>query len=246
MLGSDGGATHLTNEPTAVLLGLVACLVTGAAYGLLNGFVITVLKVNSLIATLGTMSIGMGIVLLITKGADIGGLPDVIQSGFGLFKVGDVIPLPAVVALVIAVLLALTIRYLRFGLYTISIGSSRVAAERGGIRVRRHTFALTVLAGALAGLAGFLSLAHFGGTSINGHTNDPLAALTAAVIGGAALTGGRVSIIGTVWGTALAMILLGGLVVIGVSSFWQLIVIGTILIGAVAVDQLRNHRAEER
>ncbi|MGM7774683.1 ABC transporter permease [Arthrobacter sp. KNU-44] len=246
LVGSDNGGGNFTNVPLAILLGLVACIGTGVVYGLVNGLVITYLRVNSLIATLGTMSVGTGLTLLITKGSDIAGLPGDLQTGFGLSKIAGAIPLPAVVALGIAVLIGLLIRFTRFGLRTLAIGSSKLAADRAGIKVRRHTIQLTLLAGGLAGLAGFLSLAHFGSTSINGHVNDPLAAITAAVIGGAALTGGRISIVGTVWGTALAMILLSGLVVVGVSSFWQLVVIGMILIIAVAVDQLRNRRREDR
>lgn len=244
-LGAAAGSTF-SNVLLAILLGLAASIASGILFGLVNGLIITRARVNALIATLGTMSIGTGVVLLLTGGTDIGGFPPELQNNFGLVRLFGVIPLPALVALFVIVAAWVTIRYLRFGLYTLAIGSSRTSADRAGIMVDLHLVKLTVLSGAIAGLAGFLNLAHFGSTAINGHGNDPLAAITAAIIGGAALAGGRISIMGTVWGATLAIILLSGLVVIGVSAFWQLIMIGAILICAVAIDQMRTKSRETR
>ena len=228
------GTQQFSNEELAILAGLIACVVTGGLIGAFNGFLVAYLRINSLIATLGTLSIATGVSLLATGGADIGGLPPMLRESFGFAKAFELIPLPAIVALAVMAATWIIIRYLRFGSYTLAIGSSRVAAERSGIRVSWHLVKLSVLAGGMAGLAGFISLAHFGATTLNGHTNDPLTAITAAVIGGTALSGGRVSILGTLWGTALALILIAGLVTSGVSAFYQLIVIGGILLVAVA------------
>jgi ribose transport system permease protein len=243
-LGAVGGATSVHNAPLAIALGALACLASGALFGAVNGVIIAYLRVNSLIATLGTLSVGMGLVLIITSGSDIGGLPPQIQTDFGLASMFGKIPYPTVVGVVVAVGIWALFKYTRFGMHTLAIGSERISAERGGIQVRPHVVKLTMLAGILAGVAAFIDLSHFGSTAINGHTNDPLAAITAAVIGGTALVGGRISVIGTIWGAALAVILLGGLVVIGVSSFYQLVAIGTVLIAAVAIDQYRNRRRE--
>jgi ribose transport system permease protein len=247
ILGSAGGtSTVWTNEGLALLAGLIACVGMGALFGALNGALIAYLRMNSLIATLGTLSIATGISLLITGGSDMGGLPPVIQDSFGLAKAFGVVPYPAVVAGGAAVAMWIVIRFVRFGTHTLAVGSSRVAAERSGLNVQRHVVKLCMLGGGLAGLAGFIDLGHFGSTTLNGHTNDPLAAITAAVIGGAALSGGRVSILGTVWGAALGGILLGGLVVINVSAFYQLVVTGLILLVAVGIDQFRNRSREAR
>ena len=239
------GTQQFSNEGLAVLAGLIACVVTGGLIGAFNGFLVAYLRINSLIATLGTLSIATGVSLLATGGADIGGLPPTLRESFGFAKAFGLIPLPAIVAFAVMAATWIIIRYLRFGSYTLAIGSSRVAAERSGIRVEWHLVKLSVLAGGMAGLAGFVSLSHFGATTLNGHTNDPLTAITAAVIGGTALSGGRVSILGTLWGTALALILIAGLVTSGVSAFYQLIVIGAILLVAVAIDQFRNRRRDE-
>jgi len=234
--------------PVAMLAGFLACVATGVAFGLVNGLLIAVGNINSLIATLGTLGIGTGIALLVTSGSDVAALPTQLQVWIGLNTVG-VFPIPAIVALVVAVLLWVVVRYTRFGLRTQAIGSDRGATERAGIRVRGQLVSLTVLGGGLAGIAGFIDLARFGSTALGGHANDALGAVTAAVIGGTLLEGGRISITGAVWGAGLAVILQTGLVIVGVSSFWQLIVVGGVLLAAVLLDRaaaVRRNRTARR
>jgi len=225
----------------AVFLGLAASIATGVLFGLVNGLAISYVGINPLIATLGTAGIGTGIALVITNGGDISGLPAQLQQDVGLKTVAD-IPLPAFVAILLAVVMFLIIRFTRFGMRSLAMGSSRAAAERSGINVRLHALRLTMLAGAFAGLAGFVDIARFGATTTSGHANDALNALTAVIIGGTLLEGGRVSIIGAIWGTALAVTLQEGLVVIGVQAFYQLIAVGVVLIVAVSVDRFRYRR----
>ncbi|GAA1917811.1 ABC transporter permease [Microbacterium aoyamense] len=235
-------ATSPNDATIAILLGLLASVLTGIAYGIVNGVLIGYLRVNSLIATLGTLSIGLGFALLLTGGADIAGLPSQLQTGFGLARLFGLIPLPALVAIGVAIVLWAMFRFTTFGINTLALGSSRLAVERAGLKVRRQIVGLTSFAGMLAGLSGFISLSQYAATTTQGHANDALAAVTAAVIGGTALTGGRISVIGTVWGTALAGILLGGLVTIGVLPFWQYVAVGSILIIAVVLDQFRRRQ----
>jgi ribose transport system permease protein len=238
--GPNGG-----NVPLAIAAGLLACLAVGLVYGFVNGFIIEVLGVNSLITTLGTLGVGTGIALLITDGSDISGLPTQLQSGFAFKGIAD-IPLPALLALAVAGILWYVLRYTRYGMRTLAIGSSRQSAERAGIRVRRHRISLAVLCGLLAGLAGFVSLADFASTTVAGHADDALGAITAVVIGGTVLEGGRVQILGTVWGAVLSIVVTGGLVILGAQSFYQLIVVGAVLIFAVALDRFNVKRRESR
>jgi ribose transport system permease protein len=227
-----------------LLLGFLTCVAAGAVYGMVNGLIISYFRVNSLIATLGTAGVGTGIALLITGGNDIA-VPAFIQSHFGLYTVGPV-PLPALVALAIGGILWAVLRTTRYGTRTLAIGSLRLAAERAGLRVQRHVFSLAVLCGLLAGLAGFVDLSHYASTTVNGHTNDALAAITAVVIGGTRLEGGKISLPGALWGTCLSVLLDGGLVVIGVTAFWQLIAVGTVLIAAVCLDRIQLRRRTAR
>lgn len=233
--------TATSGHEGAALVALAACLGAGALFGLVNGVLITVLDVNSLIATLGTLGVGTGLAFVISGGNDIYGIPSVMRSDFALNYLWK-IPLPLVVGLLVAAWFAWVIRSTQFGMRTLAIGSNRVSAERSGIRITAHILKLTTLAGALAGLAGYIDIARFGSTNINGHTLDSLNAVTAVVLGGTALTGGRISIWGTVWGTLLASLLLDGLVVLNVQSFYQQIATGVILVIAVALGQYRAKR----
>ena len=227
----------------SALLGLAAAIAVGALFGVVNGLIVTRLKVNSLIATLGTMGIGSGIANLLTNGQDVRQLPGVLQSGFALVKVG-IVPLPMICALVLMLGGWLLIRYTRFGMRTLAIGSNEAAALRAGINVQLHIVILAALAGALAGLAGFVDIARLGSTAVASHALDGLNAVTAVVIGGTAIAGGRANIPGILFGAALTIILLSGLIIIRVAPFWQLVVTGIVLIAAVAFDGFRAQRLE--
>lgn len=229
----------------SALIGLIVAVATGAAFGFVNGLIITKLRVNSLIATLGTLGIGSGMALLITGGQDIRSLPDFLQENFAFVKFG-ILPLPMLCVLLIMLGLWVLLRFTRFGMRTLAIGSNVTAAVRAGIQVDRHIIALTALAGALSGFAGLIDISRLGSTAISSHQLDGLAAVTAAVIGGTSLMGGRASIVGTLFGAALSVILLSGLIIIRVQPFWQLVATGVVLIAAVAFDEFRARQLDRR
>lgn len=223
-------------------VGFVVALATGIAFGAVNGLVVAYLKINPFIATLGTMGVGTGLALVITSGGNITGLPIQLSRDIGARNVAGVVPLPTLAALVLALLMFVLIRFTRFGLRSMALGSSHAAAERAGIRTKAHALKVALIAGALCGIGGFVDIARFGGTATAGHGNDALNAVTAVIIGGTLLTGGRVSIIGTIWGTVLAVVLQNGLIVIGVQPYYQQIAVGLVLIVAVTVDRIRTVR----
>ena len=224
----------------AIAAGFVASVSTGMLFGLFNAIVIATFKLNSLIATLATMGVGTGLALVITNGGDISGLPSVMQTSIGLNMIGGIVPLPAFLALLIAVSAHLVLRYTRFGLRILAMGSSKVAAERNGINTRRYTIYIGMLAGSLAGLAGFVDLARFGATTVAGHSEAVLQAIAAVIIGGTLLEGGRVSILGAFFGTVLAVVLQSGLIIVGVAPFYQLIAVGGVLLSAIVIDRIRQ------
>jgi ribose transport system permease protein len=223
------------------ILAAAACVASGALFGLVNGVLVAYVGVNSLIATLGTLGIGTGIALVLTSGSDISGLPGSLQTDFALKEILR-IPLPALIAVVLTVVFWAVLRYTRYGMRTLAIGSNRAAAEYSGLAVTRHLVTLAMLGGSLAGVAGFIDIARFGSTNTAGHTLDALNAATAVVIGGTALMGGRASVFGTLWGIVLTSVLLDGLIVLSVQSFYQQIATGVILIAAVATDRFRAAR----
>lgn len=216
----------------------------GLVAGVINGVLVGWLRINSLVATLGTMGIFLGTAQVITNGDNLYGVPLSIQTSFGSLSFWR-IPVPTMVAAVIVALVWMHFRRSRFGTHTIAIGSSEKAAVRNGIDTRWHMLRLYGLAGALCGMAGAFDLARFTTTDIGGHGNDALAAISGAVIGGTSLFGGKVFFLGALLGALLALILQSGLVILQFPPFYQVIAIGLILILAVAIDSLRN-RSELR
>jgi ribose transport system permease protein len=225
-----------------IILGLITAVVAGCAWGCLNGFLVAKAKIPPFIVTLGTLGMALGSALLITGGVDEREVPFKLIDTIGTGRLFDNLPylvlIAAVVALVGGIVLALT----RFGRYTYACGSNLEGARRAGVNVDRHLIKVYALGGTLAGLAGFLSLARFGTTSIGGHSTDNLDAIAAIVIGGTSLFGGVGTIIGTVVGVFIPAVLRNGFVIVGVQPFWQQVAVGAVLIIAVYFDQLRRAR----
>jgi ribose transport system permease protein len=231
--------TSSTGVATAIVAGALAAVLTGAAMGLLNGLLVTILKINSFVVTLGTMGVGIGAAQVITNGANVTGLPTAIQTGFGLGTWLGV-PLPLWLALAVGAVCALVLSQTVFGRHALAIGSAEDGARRAGVPVRRTTNGVFVLAGTLAGMAGFLDITRFATTAISGHETTMLQALSAVIIGGTSLFGGRASVLGSIIATFISTVLISGFVMVGVSSFYQRIAIGVVLIIAVWVDRMRR------
>jgi ribose transport system permease protein len=225
------------------LVGLIAALIGGVAWGLFNGFCVTVLRVPALITTLGSLGAALGIANLMTNGNDIA----VGQKSLVSIQIDYVFGLPWIVwiALVVVVIGGAVLRYTRFGRHTYVIGSNDEAARRAGISVNSHLVKLYAISGFLAGLAGMMSLVRFSTTTIGGHSQDALTVITGVILGGTSLYGGYGTVLGTVIGIFIPTVLQSGLVVENVQPFWQNVAIGFILIAAVYLDQLKR-RARER
>jgi ribose transport system permease protein len=222
-----------------IVVGTVIGLATGTGWGALQGFLVTKAKVPPLIATLAGFGAASGAAYLITGGSDFRTVPSRLVNTVGLGSVAGV-PWLIVISFAVAIVLGLGLAYTQFGRYTYAIGSSPEAARRAGIRVDLHLIKIYALAGLLSGLAGVLSLASFDSTTIAGHATDNLTVITAVVLGGASLFGGRGSMLGTVIGLAISAVLLEGLVIIGINQYWQDVAIGAVLVAAVYLDQFRR------
>lgn len=229
---------------TGILAGLAAGIAAGAAWGLVNGMLITKARIPPLIATLGSMGMAMGLALVITDGID-DRAPVEFAREIGVGRAFGVVPWIVIIAIGVAVLMSVLLNETVFGRHTFAIGASKAAAERSGIRVDRHLMKVYALAGALAGIAGFLALARFGTTTISGHVEDNLKAITAVVLGGASLLGGIGTVTGTVIGALIPVVLLNGFVITGVQAFWQQFAIGLVLVIAVYLDRRRNAGVRE-
>jgi ribose transport system permease protein len=228
----------------AIVVGTSVAIVSGIAFGLINALLVIRLRISSFIVTLGTTGIGTGTAYVITNGYNVPYLPRALQIDFGIKKLLDVAPYPTVMVMVVACVLWYLFNATRFGLYTRGIGSSREAAVRAGLNVDRHIVILFGLMGLLAGVAGVLDITRFATTNVSGHQTDALAAIAAAVIGGTSLFGGVASIGGAMIGALIPVVLGTGLVILGVQAFYQLIVVGVILIAAVYLDRRRRQALE--
>ncbi len=233
-IGGDGWGT--------AAIGIVAALVTGALWGVLNGSLIAKAKIPPLIVTLGTLSIALGLAQVITGGIDIRSVPGALTDFNTYIKIIGIPSLPFV-ALVTVIIGGIVLHKTKFGRYTYAIGSNEEAARRVGVHVERHLIMVYGMMGLLAGLGAVLALAQFGTTTIAGQSLTNLNVIAAVVIGGTSIFGGEGSMFGTVVGLFIPAVLQAGFVIIGVEPFWQGVAVGIVLIAAVWVDQSRRAAA---
>lgn len=228
-----------------IAIGAVVSIVSGVAFGFINGLLVTRLRINSFITTLATMGIGTGIALVMTQGTNVAGVPTQMQTDFGVLKIGNAVPAPAIVTAIFAVIIWFVLTKTRFGLRSLAVGSSRQAAVRAGIKSRRIITALFCIGGLACGIAGVMDYSRFGTTDVGGHTTDALSAVAGVVIGGGAIFGGKISVPGAVLGALLSVILATGLVILGLNPFYQDIAVGAVLLLAVYV-RARSDQPEEQ
>lgn len=245
-LSGGQGSTFGTTDAglPVVLLGSLAAILAGIAWGVINGVLISIARIPSLIVTLGTLGMALGGAQIISGGLDIRAIPEILVLGLG--GVGWLgIPNLIVVAVIVTILGATVLHQTRFGLYVYAIGSNSEAARRSGIRIVPNTIAIYAISGGLAGVAAIMSLARYGTTTIAGHAMDNLTTISAVVLGGTSLFGGTGSIIGTVIGVFIPIVLLNGFVIMGIPPFWQTVAMGAVLILSVFIDQLKR-RSRDR
>jgi ribose transport system permease protein len=220
-------------------MAIVGALGAGALAGYVNGTLITRTRIPAFIVTLGMLGIARGVGLIIApNGGAIYGLPaPVIYLGQGR-PLG--IPMPVIILAVVAIIAHYILSYSRFGHHTLAMGDSEAAARATGIPVESLRRKLYTISGLLAGLAGLIFMARVNaGDPTAGYTYE-LTAITAAIIGGTSLFGGKGSILGAMVGALIMGVLQNGLNLLAVQSYYQQIAIGAVLILAVYIDQLQS------
>ncbi|WP_419908884.1 ABC transporter permease [Hoeflea sp.] len=220
----------------SIPMAVVCALLLGAVAGLSNGLLVTGLGINPLIATLGTMSIARGIALVLTEGFSLSNLP----TAFAWVGKADIGGLPVLVLMTLALVVVfdLAVRHTRFFRQVYFIGANEKAAMLSGIHVNRVRIIAYVLTGILAALAGILLASRLmSGTPTAGNGIE-LQVLAAAVIGGASLRGGEGTILGAFLGVVFVALINNSMTMLAVSIYWQMIVIGAVLVSAVALDML--------
>jgi inositol transport system permease protein len=221
-------------------LSALAAIAIGLVCGYVQGLAITKLKVPAFVVTLGGMSVFRGAALLFAAGGPISGFqPDFTWWGQGRILT---VPVPVIIFLVCAFFAHIVLRYTRYGRRVYAVGGNPEAARLAGLNVTRIICSVYVIMGFFAGLGSFVLAARLNSAEAVAGTGYELTVIASVVIGGTSLFGGSGSIFGTVIGAFLIGVLLNGLVLMNVSSYIQQIIIGVIIVLAVAFDTFAKSR----
>lgn len=245
---SVGSVMALSSTVCAYLLTLgwgipeavAGALVLGLVIGIANGILVTLFKINPLIATLGSMSVARGVALIMTEGFSLSSLP----KSFGLAGNHIVLGMPVMVWIMLAIVTAgdIGLRRTSYFRQIYFVGNNEQAARLSGINVTGVRLTAYALSGLLAAVAGVLLASRLmSGTPTAGNALE-LQVLAAAVIGGASLKGGEGTVLGAFLGAVFVALVNNAMTMLAVSIYWQMIVTGAILVAAVCLDMLGRRR----
>jgi ribose/xylose/arabinose/galactoside ABC-type transport system permease subunit len=243
VVGHSGVAAALVaqqDDPSIAVAAAVVGILTGTLFGSLNGLLVSFARIPAFVATLGTMTIAFGIASVLSNGSPISGLSDAFLSIGQMEWFG--IQLPVFAMLLTVALAFFVLRWTRYGLQVYAVGGNSQASEIAGVNVRWIRLSVYTISGTLAGIAGVILASRVtAGIAVTGKGYE-LNAIAAAVIGGISLMGGR----GSMWGTVIGFLIIGvldnGLNIMNVNAFYQEIIKGSIIIGAVFIDAFANKK----
>lgn len=223
-----------------VIVPVLAGLAAGLLLGAFNGLVITRSKVPPFIVTLGTMTIGRGLALILSKGRPISNLSD----SFNFIGGGQIlgVPMPILILIVFFVICSVLLRKTVLGRYMYAVGGNEQAAKASGIQLNKVKMVVYTLCGGLAALAGILLTSRITTGQPNAGAGFELDAIAAAIIGGTSTSGGTGTMTGTLIGALLIGVISNGLDLLNVTSYYQQVVMGVIIIGAVVLDSMNQHK----
>jgi ribose transport system permease protein len=221
-------------------LGILAALAVGTTCGLANGFIVAYVRIPAFIATYGMLWIAHGLAYVFMKGEVIHGFPPV----FRFIGAGHVGPMPAPILVMLVVLggLHVMLHQTRLGRAIYAIGGNPTAARLSGMPVRRHLLTVYTLSGLLAAFAGLVVIARVNAADSGTGEELLLPSIAAVVLGGTSLFGGQGGVVGTAVGSVILALVLNGMNLLDVKTFWQAFVLGGIVIVSVLTDQLASGR----
>lgn len=225
-----------------ILVGLSGGLSVGIIIGCVNGLLVTKLKINYFVTTLGIMTVARGLVYIITNGFPISGLPRVLNR-IGIGRIG-VIPIAALIWIVLAIIMFLILKYTKFGQYVYAVGGNEHAAWLSGINTDRIRILTFVIAGFFASLSGILYVSKVLIATADMANGYELTAIASCIVGGVSLEGGRGNVFGSVIGALILGLIMNMLHLTGVSSYYQSTITGIIIIGAVAIDSVSRRKKD--
>lgn len=224
---------------------VLIALIAGALVGAANGFLVAYLRVAPFIVTLGSLYVARGAALLISNGAtfpDVAGKPELGNTGFLSLGAGAFwgLPVPIWIMLAFAAAGLLVAERTPFGRRVYAVGGNERAAELSGVRVKRVKFAVYVISGFCAATVGLIIASQLASAHPATGETFELNAIAAVVLGGTSLMGGRGSVGGTIIGAFVIGVLADGLILLGVSEFWQIVIKGLVIVLAVILDQMQQ------
>jgi len=232
---------YLMNAGVPWIFASLLAVGAGGLIGLFNGLVIQYGGLPPFIVTFATMGVASSIPLIMTGSSSI----MVVDQGFSWIGQGTVfsVPVPVVLLIVFAVIVALILSWTRFGVQVYAVGGNRTAARLAGVSLAKVTVSVYVMSGLFAGVAGLIDTSRLMvGFPTAGTGNELFFSIAAAVVGGVSLFGGTGSVLGAMIGAVMIATVSNGLNVVNVNSYWQSLVIGLIILGAVGLDTFRRHR----
>ena len=226
--------------PIAILIGLLVC----GAFGVLNGLLVTRLRLPPFIVTLGTLNIAFALTHIYSREQTVSNLPDIMTFFGNTFRLGETnVTYGSVLTVVLFVIAWYVLAHTATGRHVYALGNNPEAARLSGINTRRLLLGVYTVAALIYGLAGLLLVARTSVGDPNAGQTDNLDSITAVVLGGTSLFGGRGGVIGTLIGALIVGVFRNGLQLIGVASIYQVLITGILVILAVAVDQIARRRA---
>ena len=241
VLGLSGLVGTMALEAGSPVIPGVLVGVVVATCGFLNGLLVTRLRIPPFVVTLGAMGIYRGVALIFSNGLPVHKIP----PAFSFLGDGSLLGVPFVLWMLVicAVAVHIVLEHTRLGRYAFAIGSNRVASLYAGIPVDFHMTAVYAIGGALTGLAGMIEASRLMTGQPTAGQGYELQAIAAVVIGGGSLNGGEGSVVGTLIGAFIMGLLSNGADLLNISNSWQQVVIGSVIILAVTLDEVRKRRA---
>ncbi len=230
---------YILNTTGNSILAISFGIFSGIVIGFINGYIIVKIRIQSFIVTLAMMSIARGLSLVITNGVPISNLPD----SFGLIGSGyiGVIPIITILSLLIFLVFYYWLQYTKHGLHIKAIGANRTAAKLSAINVIYYRILVFVISGALSAVGGILIVSRLLSGQPTAATEMNMNVISAVILGGTVLSGGQGSVVGTFFGAFIIGVINNGLNLLSVSSFYQQIVKGLIILIAVLAERKENN-----
>ena len=237
-------AAYIVENQGSVLLAILASILVGALVGVVNGSVISRLSIPPFIMTLSTMYLCRGLTLVITQASPI----SISSDTFRWIGSGDFlgIPVPVIIFVTAAIIGQFILSYTATGRYILAVGSNREAARLSGIKTRWNECKVYIISGIMVAIAGVVYVARLGAAQANAGQSYEMEAVAASVLGGTSVLGGEGNIVGTVLGAIVVAIIRNAIVLLEVSTYYQQMITGAVILLAVIVDVQRKARAAKR